>query len=57
VQADLSFLFRPPDKKRFDIQPGIFKKPANILKEKNNSESTSDDHLDKITTASGVNVE
>jgi hypothetical protein len=52
----LLFLFRPPDKKRFDVQPGIFKKPADIFKEKNNPKCGGNNHLDQITAASGIDV-
>ena len=56
VQADLSFLFRPPDEERFYIQPGIFEKPANIFKEKNNYETTGNDYLYQVTSTPRVDV-
>jgi hypothetical protein len=44
------------NKKRFDKEPGIPEKSANVPKEKNNAQSCGNDQLHQITSGAGVDV-
>jgi len=45
-----------PGKIRFDIQPEVFKKKPDVLKKENNSQNTSNNHLDQVTATTGVDI-
>ena len=56
LQSVIVLIFWGPGEERPNIPPGIFKKPANVLKKESYTQGACNDHLDHVTSAAGIDI-